>query len=178
MTNSKVLSQLILNWAASTWGDTAYNPTERAMRMFEEAAETAQAMNLTEEVCSMILTRTFKRPKDDPRKEIGGLLVTVYALCAILDISPSEALATELTRMLSKSKEELRKKHQDKVDAGTATKHPDYSPPRIFGSVIDVCLPCNTAELCFKERRCRMASVQAIQDGPGQPSEENGWEQR
>ena len=118
--DDRIISMLILQWAKLTWGEVASNPQERAARMFEEAAETAQAMNLSEGECFAILARTFSRPKDDPHKEIGGLLVTVYGLCAVMNLDPKELLKNELNRMFGKTAKDLRDRHQAKVEAGTA----------------------------------------------------------
>lgn len=114
-----MISKLILHWAVSTFGDLALDPRERALRMLEEACELAQACDLTEADYQAIGKRTWSRPKDTVRKEMGGLMVTVHALGAVCDIDPDEALAAEVYRVLSKPRDHWRAKHDAKLAAGT-----------------------------------------------------------
>lgn len=119
--NDYAISRLILAWAKATFGAVADDPIERAARMFEEATELAQGVGVPSDMLHKIVERTYSRPADTPFKEVGGLLVTVYALCARLQINPMHALETEVQRILDKDPGIWRDKHNDKVDAGTST---------------------------------------------------------
>lgn len=116
-----VIAKLILHWCKSTFGEVAMDPHERALRMIEEAAEVAQGIGVPLDILQRTVTRTYQRPADDPKKEIGGLLVTVYGLCARLEIDPQEALEIEVERILNKDPQFLRDKHNLKVKDGTST---------------------------------------------------------
>lgn len=118
----KILAGWILLWARTMFGDVAMSRAERAKRMFEEACELAQACDLAEDECRAIARRTWSRPKDTVRKEVGGLLVTLLALCEINNVDPDEALLAEARRILSKPNEHWRGKHDAKVAAGTTNE--------------------------------------------------------
>lgn len=117
----KGLAQLILAWAKSTFGEVASDPVERAARVLEEAAEVAQGGGVSKEMALAIVERTYSRPPDSVEKEIGGLLVTVYALSAVHHLDPQECLEREVARVLAKDPSMWRAKHNDKVKAGTST---------------------------------------------------------
>lgn len=117
---SKMISKLILNWAVTTFGPVAKSPIERASRLLEEAAEVTQAAGLDKAVALKIIERTYSRPVGEIGKEIGGVLVCVHGLCAVLDIDPDEVLEIEVTRVLNRDPEYWAKKHGDKVIDGTA----------------------------------------------------------
>lgn len=116
-----VIAKLVLHWAKSVFGDVAMDPTERALRMMEEAAEVAQGVGVPLDIIQRTVARTYQRPVDDPAKEIGGLLVTVYALCGRLQLDPEFLLDTEVERILSKDPQLWRDKHNMKVKDGTST---------------------------------------------------------
>jgi NTP pyrophosphatase (non-canonical NTP hydrolase) len=116
-----VIAKLVLHWAKTTFGNVAMDPIERALRMMEEAAEVAQGVGVPLDMLQRTVTRTYQRPVDDPKKEVGGLLVTVYALCARLEIDPQEALEIEVERILNKDPQLWRDKHNIKVADGTST---------------------------------------------------------
>lgn len=118
----KIIAELILNWAVTIFGKVAKNPKERAMRVFEEAAELAQGTDVSYHECNQILIRTFNRPKNEGHLEVGGLLVTVYAYCATQKIDPMFALESEVERVLAKDSSHWKKKFDDKVADGTALK--------------------------------------------------------
>lgn len=56
---------------------------ERRDRFFEEAAETVQALDMTENDAHELVAYTFRRPPGDVRKEIGAAALTLASLCVI-----------------------------------------------------------------------------------------------
>lgn len=116
---NKLISKLILNWAVTTFGPVAKDPTERAARLLEEAAEAAQACAVTRETALKIVERTYDRPVGLIGLEIGGVLVCTLGLCAVHNIDPDEALEREVERVLNRDLGYWAKKHGDKVKDGT-----------------------------------------------------------
>lgn len=113
-------AKLILEWARNTFGPVAMNPVERGRRLLEEAAEVAQALGVPAAQALLIVERTNGRPTGDVDKEVGGLLVTVYAVCGLRGKNPQELLSAEVGRVLAKDPWEWRAKHAAKVVDGTA----------------------------------------------------------
>lgn len=113
------LSKLILHWAHSTFGPIALNPVERTLRIVEEAVEVAQADGCDPAMLHAIIDRTYSRPADSVEKELGGLLLTVYARCALVGLDPDAVLGKEIDRVLSKPREHWAAKHDDKMRDGT-----------------------------------------------------------
>lgn len=117
----RMISKLILNWAFKTFGETAHNAQERAKRLLEEACEVAQATDVSLAEAMAIADRTWRRPKGNPFQEVGGLFVTLLGYCAVMEIDPDQALENEVTRVLSRSDDYWRVKHDAKVKDGTAS---------------------------------------------------------
>lgn len=78
---------------------TVSNPRERAFRMMEEATELFQAMDCSKEEAQTILDYVFARPKGEPSQEVGGLSVTIAALCGPTGINWEDAAIKELERI-------------------------------------------------------------------------------
>lgn len=114
----------VLTWAVDSFGAIAKNRDERAARLVEEAMEVAQAENVPLEVIHRIADRIYSRPVGDLGQEIGGLGITILALCENSGIDFTEQTNREFERVLSKPRDWWQKKHAEKVAAGTA----DLSP--------------------------------------------------
>lgn len=114
-------ANLILNWAVTTFGPVALDPVERSARIVEEAVEVAQADGVPVAMLHAIIERAYSRPKDTVAKELGGLLVTVYACAALSDLDPQLLLSGEVDRVLSKPREHWAAKHDAKMVDGTVT---------------------------------------------------------
>lgn len=119
-TEQDTIAMMILNWAKSTFGPVAFDPAERAARLLEEAAEVAQAMGVKPEVARAIVGRTYSRPVGEVDKEVGGVLVCAYSICALIGKSPAEALYEECNRVTGRDRSEWVAKHEEKVKDGTA----------------------------------------------------------
>jgi len=118
------LQKLVLTWAAHAFGDVAYDPKERALRVLEEAAELAQEAGVQQSQAIAVLDRTYSRPKGDAAQEAAGVLVTLLSYCASRDIDLGAAFVAEVVRVTDPTKlESLRKKHAAKVAAGTSARN-------------------------------------------------------
>jgi hypothetical protein len=118
----------VADWVVRCWGERVlHNHAERGGRLFEEASELAQAVGLPLEKAMTILVYTYGRPAGDPHQEIGGVGVTLLALCASLSLSADEAEATEVARVLAKPIEHFRRRHAEKEAAGVMVTRQEHS---------------------------------------------------
>lgn len=102
------------HWMHACFGnDIPYDAAERNFRFLEEALELAQACGATEDDAYKLVAYVFNRPTGDPRQEVGGVEVTLAALCNAHGIDLDEAREAELTRVWSKV-EQIRAKHESK----------------------------------------------------------------
>ena len=114
----------VLDWAVETFGPVAGHVDERAARLVEEAIEVAQAVGLPPEVIAKILDRVYSRVPGDLSQEIGGVAITLDAMAECLVVDVGQEAERELQRVLAIPKDHFKKKHADKVAAGTADLTP------------------------------------------------------
>jgi hypothetical protein len=87
-------------WMVEVFGDEiAMDPLERIMRFLEEAMELAQALGMTEAECGRVAGYVWGRPVGEPTQEVGGVMVTLAALCFRQDIGLADAALTEFRRI-------------------------------------------------------------------------------
>jgi len=86
---------------------------ERNHRFFEEATELVQSTGITKSECHQLVDYVFNRPVGETKQEVGGVVVTLAALCNALRISTTECGETELTRINGKV-EQIRAKQAAK----------------------------------------------------------------
>lgn len=80
---------------------TVSNNRERAFRFLEEALELFQAMECSKEEVASLVEYVFNRPKGEPAQEVGGVSITLAALCSAADIDWQKAAREELIRINS-----------------------------------------------------------------------------
>ena len=104
----------VQNWAVRCFGPTSSSDVqERAHRFLEEALELVQALGCTQDEAEMLVDYVFGRPVGEPAQEVGGVMVTMAALCAANGLDMVQAGETELTRIEGKV-EAIRAKHRSK----------------------------------------------------------------
>lgn len=87
----------VINWMMETFSmEVCRNTAERNHRFLEESLELAQALGCTAAEAHMLVDYTFGRPTGEPQQEVGGVMVTLAALCAAADISMVDCSETEL----------------------------------------------------------------------------------
>jgi len=75
---------------------------ERCHRFIEEALELVQACGTTEHEVRQLVEYVYGRPTGDKVQEIGGVMVTLAALCLAEDQNMHEAGEIELKRIWEK----------------------------------------------------------------------------
>lgn len=75
------------------------NKRERNFRFLEESIELAQACGTTKEEALLLVDCVFNRPLGEPIQEVGGVMVTLAALCNAHEIGMESAGEKELNRV-------------------------------------------------------------------------------
>lgn len=86
---------------------------ERNHRFLEEALELVQANGCTREEAYRLVDYVFGRPEGELRQEVGGVMVTLAALCLAGGQDMHQAGEIELARIWTRV-EEIRAKHAAK----------------------------------------------------------------
>lgn len=96
--------QLSVNeWILEAFGDeVAYSKTERNHRFLEESLELVQSLGCTREEAYQLVDYVYDRPTGDPEQEVGGVMLTLMALCTAAEISASDAANKEIRRVWEK----------------------------------------------------------------------------
>jgi len=112
----------IFAWVRATFGEDACTPHERARRFLEEALELAQAAGLTKEDVDALAGYVFARPAGEAEQEIGGVGLTLLAYAESVSLSAELSKRKEWMRVLAKTPEHFRARHNEKADAGVAVR--------------------------------------------------------
>ena len=106
-------------WMMACFGETISNDLqERNHRFLEEALELVQSTGCTQSEAHQLVDYVFGRPVGDPAQEVGGVMVTLAALCLAAKMDMHAAGETELARIWTKV---------DQIRAKQAAK-PKHSP--------------------------------------------------
>lgn len=110
-------------WLLQTFGEKiANNITKRNHRFLEESLELVQATGLCSEEAHMLVDWVFNRPVGEPFQEVGGVMVTLAALCLANDLDMYENGEKELDRIWScidqiRNKENMRPNYSSHEEA-------------------------------------------------------------
>lgn len=87
-------------WLDACFGhQIASNQDERNHRFLEEAIELVQANGCTASEAHQLVDYVFGRPAGEPAQEVGGVMVTLAALCLASGLDMHEAAEDELVRI-------------------------------------------------------------------------------
>lgn len=98
------LQRGVHEWMLACFGGAiAADQLERADRFIEEALELAQTMpGFTAERAHALVDYVFSRPVGERNQEVGGVMVTLAALCNTVDLSMQAEAERELARVWTK----------------------------------------------------------------------------
>ncbi|MFQ6550469.1 hypothetical protein AADZ90_021205 [Aestuariibius sp. 2305UL40-4] len=106
-------------WMQACFGpEISADIVERNHRFLEEALELVQAKGCTASEAHQLVDYVFGREIGDPHQEVGGVMVTLAALCTSADLNMDRAAEDELQRVWTKV---------DAIRAKQAAK-PKHSP--------------------------------------------------
>lgn len=116
MIGSESFQKRVASWAIACFGvERAEDSRERNFRFIEEALELVQANGCTKEEAQRILEYVYNRPPGELYQEVGGVAVTLAALCAAarvdLQINAEREIARCHERILH-----IRQKNLNKPD--------------------------------------------------------------
>ena len=76
------LQSRVLPWMLACFGPTIpFDKTERNHRFLEEALELVQSIGCTQSEAHQLVDYVYGRPAGEPSQEVGGVMVTLAALC-------------------------------------------------------------------------------------------------
>lgn len=105
------------HWMVTCFGaEVAKSRDERNLRFLEEALELVQANGLPSLQAYRMVHYVYGRPVGDTPQEVGGVMVTLAALCTEAAIDLNGAAEAELTRVWGKV-DEIRAKQAGKPNA-------------------------------------------------------------
>jgi len=107
-------------WVERVFGAESLATEERALRFVEEAVELAQASGLSAERVRAVAEHVYARPTGEVAREVGGVGVTLIALCAVLGVSAEDEEAAEVARVFAVDPEHMRERNERKVAVGIA----------------------------------------------------------
>ncbi|MGV2128091.1 hypothetical protein ACQZ4Q_01350 [Agrobacterium vitis] len=101
-------------WMLACFGEAILaDQTERTHRFLEEALELVQSCGCSQSEAHQLVDYVYGRPTGEPNQEVGGVMVTLAALCLTNSLDMHAAAETELTRVWTKI-EAIRAKHAAK----------------------------------------------------------------
>jgi hypothetical protein len=104
LTNSGEISALTYQTRVKQWLDSCFSQevisdkAERNRRFIEEAIELVQACEMPKEAIHAMVEHIYSRPVGEKAQEVGGVEVSLSALCTAHGIDTDHARETELTR--------------------------------------------------------------------------------
>lgn len=109
-----LFQQQVHDWAIECFGpQVANDPLERNHRFLEESLELVQACGCTRSEAHQLVDYVFNRPAGVKAQEVGGVMVTLAALCAAHDVSLWESAWEEHRRIWARM-EQIRAKQAAK----------------------------------------------------------------
>ena len=113
--------ELVADWVSRTFG-TEKNVPERARRLLEESIEVFQALGMQEAGAHDLVRHVFAKPPGRPSQELGGVFLTLLALCDALAVDAGEIEWRELRRVLAGDPAEFRRRQREKAEAGVGLR--------------------------------------------------------
>lgn len=100
---AKPFQDRVQPWMLACFGEVvAGDKEERNHRFLEEALELVQSCDMTRSEAHQLVDYTFNRPADPPQREVGGVMVTLAALCLAQGLDMHECGEAELSRVWTK----------------------------------------------------------------------------
>ncbi len=108
------------------WMNTCFGPeisadiVERNYRFLEEALELVQACGCSADDAHRLVDYVFGRDEGEKSQEVGGVMVTLAALCLAQGMDMQECGENEVARIWTKV-EQIREKHTRKPNISPST---------------------------------------------------------
>lgn len=126
--DDKTFQESVKPWMLDCFGDRIMNDViERCNRYLEESLELVQSLDYSKEDVYQMVEYVFNRPKGDPPQEIGGVMVTLAALCLAINHDMHKEGLRELVRI--NNPEVMRKIQLKQMRKPQASPLPGYLLP-------------------------------------------------
>lgn len=103
MVKADPFQQRVQPWLMACFGEMiAGDREERNHRFLEEALELVQSLGCSASESHQLVDYVFGRDVGDPPQEVGGVMVTLAALCLANGLDMHDAAETELARIWTK----------------------------------------------------------------------------
>lgn len=94
------LQARVAAWMLECFGaEISADKVERADRFVEEVLELAQSIGWTPDRGHALVDYVFARPIGEPGQEVGGVMVTLAALCNVFDLNIDAEATREVNRI-------------------------------------------------------------------------------
>lgn len=124
-------------WMLACFGpEIAADRIERNHRFLEEALELVQALGCTQSEAHQLVDYVFGRSAGEPGQEVGGVRVTLAALCLANGLSEDEEAERELARIWTKV-EQIRAKQAAKPKHSPLPQEPVERAPEDTGKLVE-----------------------------------------
>lgn len=155
----------VVPWLLACFGaKISSDRSERNHRFLEEAVELVQATGCTRSEAHQLVDYVFDRPTGEPAQEVGGVMVTLAALCFANTLDMHDCGDAELARVWTKV-EAIRAKQAAKPKHGPTPGHARLVRHKKRGSTYRV---IGTALLQAAEpvgEACTMVVYRCLDDG-------------
>jgi hypothetical protein len=109
--------KVVVDWGVRCFGQAHMDDRViRAARFLEEAVELAQACGLAKDHALRALEHVYSRPAGEVEQEIGGVSVTLLALCGAFGLSADDCETKEIARCLSLPPEKFAERNRAKIE--------------------------------------------------------------
>lgn len=117
-------------WLLECFGQTIASDTqERSHRFLEEALELVQACGCTQSEAHQLVDYVYGREVGEKHQEVGGVMVTLAALCLAQQLDMHDCGEVELARVWTKV-EQIRAKQAAKPKYSPLPQHVAHAAPR------------------------------------------------
>lgn len=109
----------IFLWVQRCFGiEILFDRNERGIRLLEEATELAQALGCSKDQVIRTVDHVYSRPVGVPEQEVGGVGLTLLAVCCAIGKDHDTLIEREMLRVESKDPEHFRIRNEEKASAG------------------------------------------------------------
>ena len=121
----ETFQQRVRPWMMECFGaEISADRKERNHRFFEESTELVQSTGMTASEAHQLVDYVYGRDIGEPAQEVGGVMVTLAALCLANDLDMHDAAEVELARIWTKveairAKQAAKPKHSPLPQAAT-----------------------------------------------------------
>lgn len=116
----------VADWLVECFGhEIAEDAQERNHRFLEEALELVQSLGCTRDEAAQLVEYVFARPLGEPPQEVGGVRVTLAALCWASRIDQDACAENELVRIWGNMPDIRQKQHAKPAMSPLPGVYPD-----------------------------------------------------